>query len=620
MKKMKKLLCFALVFGLVFTSGIFAFADDIAFDEVFEEEILLDEIAEEIVPLAEEIIEDEFFGEVREDIIPASAASFDGKIGINWVQVLTEGSLQILYRDSVYQGDPMKETGESASLFYTTEREFDLKDQRRFRMEFFVPAGATDLSAGEILNGIRLTYGVDVRTGLDVPISAWGNGNNLRGATQIMTVADRAVAEVDGGGYRVSFSLTVNSPWGSGYIGGSQNSFGTGQTADNRAWWQCSPTYAGIGTTYPLKAFIGDVQIASTDIKVGAYRDQYSWVEMNIFSKDIAEAITGKRITKEELDERPVGMMAAGYVAMDANGKFVKGDPAKDLYVEVHILGYGHTDNYATAANRAFNNYSRFNAQWNFVVARDKGVVDTYLNETLPTLNSNPKALKDKYINAAPEDIDMFTVYYQNNTHADEVTGTETMIHLIKNMIEGGKAGKKLGYKMIPEDGINWRYRFNAPGFTNNTSSHNLAGTQAAATRVQNFFDTKEALDNFIFVSTLCSNPDGKAGMRRVNRYAADMNRDVVYSTQPETIGLTKDLVKWNPMYFNEWHGYTGNTYIEPCGAPHNPTFEVDLIRNNILATAYAGTRAVIGSTRYTQVHIPWDQANFGAWDDAGTI
>ena len=576
-------------------------------------------------------------------INPDNSAVVDSdELRINWVQLANTagGEVQVLYRDRVYKGDAGS-NGEDPNLFYTECREFDLKDPRVFNVEFIVPSSALGITTPTaFLESVNFTYGGH-------PLSSWRNGNTLRGtatdAYDILTMSNKKIEPVTGG-FRITADIGVLSPWAASnptatsvnipyanFVAGGQGHFGGGQTADNRAWWQAGPTRQGIGREYTLSAGTGTggsrVELASTDIRIGAYRGMYSWIGMNEFCQNLIEAIEGSKLSISYLDTRPIGMMAAGYVAMK-DGKFVAGDSATDVYVEVHILGYGHTDN-SRPENAGFNNYSRFNAQWNIVVAKSEKTVDDYLKPggTLDTMNNNPQVLIDKYKDMPADEIDLVTVYYQNNTHADEVTGTENMIHLIKYLIEGGKAGKTINYNTVGYGDVDWRYfggnannpAFNAPGIPTG-STHVLADGLAGTNRIAQTFDTAEALDHFIFVSTLCSNPDGKAGMRRVNRYAMDMNRDGIFSTQPETISLTKDIAKWNPIFFNEWHGYVGTMLIEPCTAPHAPTFEYDLLQNNMLKLAYEGGKAIMGSTGYNAIDIPWDHRGFGAWDDGGTI
>ncbi|MBQ1404549.1 MAG: fibronectin type III domain-containing protein, partial [Lachnospiraceae bacterium] len=138
--------------------------------------------------------------------------------------------------------------------------------------------------------------------------------------------------------------------------------------------------------------------------------------------------------------------------------------------------------------------------------------------------------------------------------------------------------------------------------------------------RTKAVFDTQEALDKFIFVNNITTNPDGQAGMRRTNRYAFDLNRDAVFSTMPETIALMKDIMKWDPLIENEWHGYVQNMLIEPCTAPHDPAFDYDLLANNMRNLTYAAGYAVTANTGYDNFLIPWDHYDGGDWDDGGTI
>jgi uncharacterized repeat protein (TIGR02543 family) len=561
----------------------------------------------------------------------AASASVKNELVIKNVEVHTRGDFQNIYRDTVYAGDPTK--GEDSAKWYTTKREFNLKDPRTFNLEFSVPAASVGGDTDAYLNSVTLNYG-------GVPIGEWGDGNSLRGSTDIFILSNKAIKDNGNETFTVSMSLRSNSPWSGsnagmnipfdGYYAGRQDNFNpngtnTAQSGDNRAWWQAGPTYKGMGM-YELAAMVGNSAVAATDIHIGPYDEMYSWIEMNDYAQSLITAVNGKPLSIAELNERPIGAIAKGYIARDGDGKFVKGSRATDVWVEVSILGYGLTDN-AKDENKDFNNYSRYNAIWNIVVAYDEGTVDTYLNKTVPEMNDNPQKLIDKYKDAKPEDIDMINVYYQSNVHPDEVTGSDSEIKLINDLIEGKKAGKKIPYKTMEYDDMNLRYRLPTQGYEQNSSTHTVKGTYASGgtfmdskSRDAATFDTGEALNKLIFVTNITSNPDGRAGMRRMNRYGLDLNRDAVYSTQPETIALTKDITKWDPILMNEWHGYVGQMLIEPCTAPHDPTYEYDLLQNNMLQLAYRAGLAVTGSTAYSDFRIPWDHLSGGDWDDGGTI
>ena len=552
------------------------------------------------------------------------------ELEIKNVEVLEHGDMQSIWRDAVYQGDADK--GEDASKWYTTYREINLRDPRIFNLEYTVDAETVGADANAYLDKVTLQYG-------SFDLSEWGGGMTLRDtANPILILKDKKIAVNADGTYTVSIAMETKSAWASpsnnnkknpeknvpwdGYYSGRQFDFGKGQSADNRSWWQAGPAYKGCGT-YALTANVDGKVVASTDVHIGPYDEMKSWIEINEYAQSIVKAINGSEVPIEDLDNQITGTVAKGYVAMDEDGNLVKGDRTDSVYVEVSVLGYGLTDNYKDE-NKDFNNYSRFNPIWNVAVAADEDTVDTYLNETKVTMNEDPQSLVDKYENAADEDIDMINVYYQNNVHSDEVTGTETMIKLIGDLIEGGKAGKKINYRTWTNEDMDYRYRDPAEGATAG-STHTVKGGYDGifmdqSKRTDKYIDTKEALEKLIFVSTLCSNPDGKAGMRRTNRYAFDLNRDAVFSTMPETIAIIKDLMKWDPLVMDEWHGYVQSMLIEPCTAPHDPAFDYDLLQNNMLNLSYAAGLAVTASSGCSNFLVPWDHYDGGDWDDGGTI
>ncbi len=555
------------------------------------------------------------------DPIPA------GELAIKSVEVLTSPEFQAIYRQSLYQ---------EGDKWYTTEDTLNLRDPRIFTFEFSVSADAVGADADAYLETVDLQFGgFDLEKWATDNKSARGSANTFRGSKYpIFTVIGKEIVPNSDGGYNVVIQMQTDNPWAAktgstnvpyaNYGGGRQlNQFSDGQSSDNRWWWQVGPAYKGLGE-YDMTAIAGETEVASRVMDLQQYDGGNSWIQLNEFAQSLIKAITGSELSKDKLDSQITGTVAKGYVALDADGNFVKGTKADNVWVEVAVLGYGLTDNYLPE-NAGFNNYSRYNAIWNIVVAQDESTVDTYLNETVPTMNTDPYSLIEKYKDCDPEDIDMVNVFYQNNVHPDEISGTDTEVKLVYDLIDGGKAGKKIDYYTWTEDDMEFRYRDPAPGYTRNTTGHQVKGgykgiflDQDARTKKQ--FDTKEALDNLIFVSTICSNPDGKAGMRRTNRYAFDLNRDAVFSTMPETIALMKDIMKWDPIIENEWHGYVQQMLIEPCTAPHDPAFDCDLLYNNMRNLTYAAGMAVTANTGYSNFLVPWDHYDGGDWDDGGTI
>ncbi len=553
------------------------------------------------------------------------------------VEELTGGAIQALYRNEVSQGTDGK--------YYTTSKDISLKDPRVFNFEFTVGAAALGTDTPEAyLSKVSLQYG-----GLSLDKWIWDGYRSRIPAksTSVLAIATddvsgtptqrKSIVDNGDGTYTVKISMQTDTAWGTetqnevnnipydNYAAGRQFDFSAGQSVDNRAFWQAGPLRKGVGT-YPMTATVDGVAVASRDMHIAPYDGMYSWIEINEYAQSLVKAINGQEHPKADFDGHSTGLIAEGYVAIDADGNFTAGNPSENVYVQVSILGYGLTDN-DKPENQIFNNYARYNAIWNIAVAKDEETIKTYLNDTVPQMNTNPQAIIDEIKNKADEDIDLMQVYYQNNVHPDEVSGTDTMIKLTTDLIKGGKAGQNINYKTWKLDDMDLYYRDPANGAAQGTSGHVVKGGYSADgrfmqdnTRTDKIFNTREALDNFIFVSTLCSNPDAKAGMRRTNRYAFDLNRDAVFSTMPETIALMKDLMKWDPLVEAEWHGYVKQMLIEPCTAPHDPAYDYDLMQNNMLNLAYASGLAATGSTGMQRFLVPWDHYDGGDWDDGGTI
>ena len=568
--------------------------------------------------------------------IPAYAQNDDdvnqgtlAELRIACVEELTRGDRQVLYRDEVYQG--VEENGENPEKYYTTYRNINLKDPRIFYFEFPATVEQVGQDPDAFLQTVSLRYG-----GLSLDKWVWdGYESRVKPKdTSVLKLKDKSLQQNDDGTYTVKLAMETETAWATvnngtnvpyeNYGAGRQFDFSTGQSADNRAWWQAGPLKKGVGT-YEMTAMIGETAVAARDMHIAPYDGMHSWIEINEYAQRLIKALNGTEYPKEKLDGQTTGLIASGYIALDQNGTFVRGNSDEHVYVEVSVLGYGLTDN-DKPENKSFNNYSKFNAIWNIVVAKDEETVTRYLNETVPAMNTNPQELIDQIKGQDDADIDLMQVFYQNNVHPDEVSGTDTMIKLTTDLIKGGQAGQKIAYKSWQLEDMDLQYRDPAEGATQGTRGHVVKGGfegelfNNPAARTDKEFDTKEALDNFIFVNTLCSNPDGKAGMRRTNRYAFDLNRDAVFSTMPEAIALMKDIMKWDPLVENEWHGYVANMLIEPCTAPHDPAYDYDLLQNNMLNLAYAAGLAATGSSGMERFLIPWDHYDGGDWDDGGTI
>ncbi len=565
--------------------------------------------------------------------ITSSAATDDGVLNIKSVEVVQEGEFQSLYRGTVHKG---KGGAEDPGKYYTDRDSINLKDPRIFTFDFTVDAETVGEDPDAFLGTVDLNYG-------GYALEEWANTPGARGSKNTLrkdedsdvpylVLNDKSI-EKDGSAYKVTMVMETKCPWSpaskgtnipfDGYYAGRQlYEHSDGQSADNRWWWQTTPTKQGLGK-YAMTAVADGKELATRDMSIVQYDDANSWIEKNEFAQSLVKAINGVELSKSEIAAQKTGLIAEGRVTVNEKGEFVEGT-GRSVWVEVSILGYGLTDN-EKEENAGFNNYARYNPIWNIVVAYDEDTVDTYLNETKVQMNEDPDVLINKYKDAAPSKVDMVNVYYQTNVHPDEISGIDTEIQLIKDLIEGGQRGKDIDYYTWTEDDMNLRYRDPAEGYEKSETGHAVKGGyegifKDSGARTKKKFNTGDALEKFIFVSNITTNPDGQAGMRRTNRYAFDLNRDAVFSTMPETIALTKDIMKWDPLVLNEWHGYVGAMLIEPCTAPHDPAYDYDLLANNMRNLSYAAGYAVTANTAYNNFVVPWDHYDGGDWDDGGTI
>lgn len=420
------------------------------------------------------------------DVIAYAATLFPvpGELEIANVEELTGGDVQILYRNEVYKG--VKENGEDPDKYYTTYRDINLKDPRIFNFEFKIDGKYVGEDANAFLEKVDLTYG-----GLGLEEWVW-DGFDSRFAPideSVIEVKDKAIEKNADGSYTVKVAMESKLTWAGSaqnamnnipydnYGAGRQFDFSTGQSSDNRAWWQAGPLKQGVDT-YEMALTVDGVAVATRDMHIAPYDGMASWIEINEYAQSIVKALTGAEYPKEKLDGKtvPDGPIAAGYLAVDENGDFVKGNAKDNVWVEVYILGFGLTDNYK-AENAGFNNYSQYNAIWSVSVAKDGETVEKYLTETVPTMNTDPQKLIDEIEKAkTDEDIDLVQVYYQNNVHADEVTGTDTMIKLVNDLVAGGKAGKDISYKSFGYEDLDLKYRDPAAGYDQGEAGHIVKG------------------------------------------------------------------------------------------------------------------------------------------------
>ncbi|MCL2151469.1 MAG: hypothetical protein FWH57_00675 [Oscillospiraceae bacterium] len=495
------------------------------------------------------------------------AAAVD-TIEIASVEVVNGGAIQSQYRSSVYQGRGAA-YGEDTAKYYTTMRNASFTDSRVFNFEIVVPAaGLPDLTdpaaATAYLNGIAWTYG-------DIPLTEWRSSSSFNGTSSFIQLSSQKISSIisgdNAGDYLLEASIVFQTPYAtSNSVNAATNIPYVGYSSINQSGFNRAFMLNGRTGNYPNAGKgIGTYTLTATSATSGALGSRQ--IKLNLYD-------SFRRW--EEIDSYSQELKAQAGLNNSINGR----------YVEVSSLG-------KTLDGRDI---------WNVVVARDADIVDDYLNRIKPLMNSNPDALMADALAG-----NLTQVLYLNNVHPDEVPGSDAIMQTIDELIWEDE----LHYGTYDE--IDRRFTSFA-GVTNSRNYHIPTGQirdQAVS--------VKEILDNFIVVSTITCNPDGKFNMIRGNRYAFDINRDASFQTQPEGIAINRNTTKWDPLVMLEYHGYVTNMLIEPCTLPHDPNYEYDLIQSNMLQLSYYMGKAIDGNTTLGVFHVPWDHET-GGWDDGGTV
>ncbi|MDR1066824.1 MAG: hypothetical protein LBL35_05265 [Clostridiales bacterium] len=490
---------------------------------------------------------------------------YTGELVIDSVKVINGGAVQAVYRpDKVTEKD-----GE----YYTSERAASITDPRIFKVSALLPAkdgeGAplipadTETAYNDFLANVKWIYG-------GKPFSEWkkaassGVNGQFTGAPFI-TLLNSAVNKIDDG-YSLTAEIKFDTPL---------YAFSTSTNVRTNIPYANYPnvTQGNNNSYHPqlIDSLVGSYELAArydTDDAAGN-----GGKEIDLAARDIRLTLYDSFNTWPEIDQ------------------FVR-----DLKAQSESGGGLINDRYVGVSSLAKS--LRGNDIWNVVIAQSKSAADEYLNVTKPRIETDPEALAKEI----PGGNQKIPIYF-NVIHADEVPGIDANIKTIKSFIyddvltfksvnevdETGPSGNSNGYA-IPKDGT---------GVTEYS------------------YKVDDALDKFIIVITITSNTDGRELVLRGNEYGLDHNRQSVAQRTIESVALTSDMRKWNPVEFNEYHGYTSSMLIMPGTGPHAPYFEHDLLYPNALEHAHTMGDAILGSTPLTSFTVPYDYWVDG-WDDGG--
>lgn len=118
--------------------------------------------------------------------------------------------------------------------------------------------------------------------------------------------------------------------------------------------------------------------------------------------------------------------------------------------------------------------------------------------------------------------------------------------------------------------------------------------------------DIDKLLDDVFFICVPTMNMEGYTQGTRATGVGFDPNRDYANQTMYEDMNAMAFMGKWNPMVYTEIHGLVEGMLVEPCGAPHNPNLEYDLIAKQFVQLGEAlGTAAVANNEKFNSFELP---------------
>lgn len=231
------------------------------------------------------------------------------------------------------------------------------------------------------------------------------------------------------------------------------------------------------------------------------------------------------------------------------------------------------------------------------ILSKDEESIDRYLNEIMPTMLENPEMLIDELEEGANADYKV-PIWF-NNIHPDESPGPDAILELLEELAKE----EEITFKLYGS--------YDAPVDNSGYGSNVEDPSQEEIVTLQ----VDEVLDNVIFLFNFTENPDGRYWNTRTNVNGFDLNRDNAYQTQVETRMTTREIAKWKPISFLDFHGFINGFLIEPCTTPHEPNYEYDLLIESMLEQAHIMGRAGTANTIYTNYEIPYED-HPGGWDD----
>ncbi len=286
-----------------------------------------------------------------------------------------------------------------------------------------------------------------------------------------------------------------------------------------------------------------------------------------------------------------------------------------DRYVEVGSIGHSSIDQYDTPY---------------VIVASDKKAVQEWLEYTELSETNPTQVLKD--IKAGKYD-NLKVPIYVSNCHTNENSAVNGIMNTIQNLVnedeislrtlesytDAGRAKLEDEKKNVFGTGLSEIYGEWATelgrlrGENGDTSDRSATYGYSSVVDFDKYYNTgvdeftiDELLDDVFFVCVPTMNMEGYMQQTRATGVGFDPNRDYANQTMNEDINAMAFMTKWNPMVYTEIHGRVEGMLIEPCGAPHNPNIEYDLIGEKFLKLGEAvGIAAVANNEKFNSYELP---------------
>jgi len=576
-KKMKKLLSLLLILGLVFSTGLFTYADyeTVDPDPIDVEEFVIDFLGDDVAPLVDE----------PEAVVPflAADAALDLDSGMRIVSAVVSESAAncatyYMYRKASYPDKPASEflVGEGDmylidGVYYTHLRSASMSEARTFTFEATFDKG-TAFAGG---------VGVGANQ-FDVSKIDWwyGLGTDTTAGTYNRRLLDWTGAQMSA-------------------------------TGSNIATLAGAPDVVDNGATITVTADIRFNSMgASTNTNTAArqlFQDAMRGATIRLHYADTINPLADMPFTVLTRDYRN------NYYDVDYMCRYVAG-PGADEFIEADGTinpsdgSYGKPDRFIriqslgkTSGISPTGNYDNITPQdiWAGIISDSDESLDRYINEIVPMLATDPEAVRSFF---DEDDLRLPIVY--TNIHTPEFHGIDAVTELFRLICNGDTIQYDKARKIIHRDRNN---------------GYNTMDPELGAEHVVMNID--DLLKKFIFIFVFTQNPDGSIISQRSVNYGFDPNRDGAYHQIPESVAAKSFYAALDPVVLIEFHSNYNPIQLDPCTAPHDPNSEYDLLTPLLHRHTEGMGKGIVGSTILPRYQVPDEHANNGVgFDDACPI